>query len=117
MSDGPTEGKLRSLRIWPAATLLVVLWGIRILPGLLEEVSPQVMMVRFMAPALCCVFILLWWLFLSRASLKEKELGLIGLIAIVALTTTLADKSTLALQKKSAMPPSKDYEGYATRVL
>jgi hypothetical protein len=24
---------------------------------------------------------------------------------------------TLALQKKSAMPPSKDYEGYATRVL
>jgi serine/threonine protein kinase len=26
-------------------------------------------------------------------------------------------KYTLALQKKSAMPPSKDYEGYATRVL
>jgi 5'-nucleotidase len=25
--------------------------------------------------------------------------------------------TTLALQKKSAMPPSKDYEGYATRVL
>jgi hypothetical protein len=24
---------------------------------------------------------------------------------------------SLALQKKSAMPPSKDYEGYATRVL
>ena len=27
------------------------------------------------------------------------------------------DAYTLALQKKSAMPPSKDYEGYATRVL
>ena len=28
-----------------------------------------------------------------------------------------ARQFTLALQKKSAMPPSKDYEGYATRVL
>jgi hypothetical protein len=31
--------------------------------------------------------------------------------------SVLALDYTLALQKKSAMPPSKDYEGYATRVL
>jgi hypothetical protein len=30
---------------------------------------------------------------------------------------TIAEALTLALQKKSAMPPSKDNEGYATRVL
>jgi outer membrane protein assembly factor BamB len=51
------------------------------------------MMSRFMGPLVCAGLIVLWWLLLSRASLKEKALGLIGLVTIVIVTTLLADKS------------------------
>jgi outer membrane protein assembly factor BamB len=47
----------------------------------------------FMGPLVCAGLILLWWLFLSRASTKEKALGFIGLVTIATITTLLADKS------------------------
>lgn len=93
-SEGKTSvPRLRALRIWPAASLLVCLWALRIIPGLQPEMSMPIMMARFMGPLACAGLIVLWWLFLSRASLKEKLLGLIGLVAIVTATWFLSDKS------------------------
>ena len=84
---------VRVLRIWPAVLLLVSLWALRIIPGLYSEASMPVMMARFMGPLACGGLILLWWLFLSRATIMEKALGLLGLVIIVIITTLLADKT------------------------
>ncbi len=81
------------LRLWPAIVLVIGLWSLRIVPGLFEELSVPVMMARFMGPLVCAGLIVLWWLFLSRASLKEKALGVIALAVILAVTTVVADKT------------------------
>ena len=85
--------KIRSLRVWPAVLLIACLWGLRIIPGLFSDMSMPVMMASFMGPLVCAGLILLWWLFLSRALVKEKALGSIGLVVILAITTVLADKT------------------------
>ena len=87
------QSPYRVLRIWPAALLLVCLWGLRVVPGFFGEVSMPVMMARFMGPLVVAGLVVLWWLFLSRASWKEKIGGVLGLAAIVTVTTLLADKS------------------------
>jgi outer membrane protein assembly factor BamB len=38
-----------------------------------------------------------WWLFMSRATIKEKLSGLVGLVAIAIATTLLADKSMVGM--------------------
>jgi len=49
--------------------------------------------VAFAGPLLFAGLIALWWLFGSRARLSEKAVGFVGLAAIAAVTTALADKS------------------------
>ena len=92
-SGEPQPATMRRLLIWPAALLLVVMWGLRIATGIVGETSMPVMMARFMGPLVCAGLILLWWLFLSRASLKEKSFGLLGIAVMLAVTTALSDKS------------------------
>ena len=88
---------VRPLRIWPVVILLVCLWAARIVPGLYEEMSFPIMMARFMGPLVCAGLIVLWWVFLSRASLTEKASGVVGLATILIITTMLADKTIRGL--------------------
>jgi len=85
----------RALRIWPACLLVVILWTLKLsLQFVAASTSSfQVLIAWFMGPLVCAGLILLWWLFFSRASMKEKALGILGLIAIAAITMQLADKS------------------------
>ena len=46
-----------------------------------------------MGPLVCAALILLWWLLASRATWKEKLLGLVGLLVIAFAAHALADKS------------------------
>ncbi len=79
------------LRVWPAILLLVVMWMLRNFP--FQEASMLAMTSRFMVPLACSGLLILWWLFLSRASWKEKLAGLAGLAAIAVVSTMIADKS------------------------
>jgi len=90
----PQEQKAayRSLRIWPAIVLLVALWAIKLLLPLMDFTLP-VLMTWFFGPIVCGGLIVIWWLTLSRATWKERLGGLVGLGAILVLTTVLADKS------------------------
>jgi outer membrane protein assembly factor BamB len=84
---------LRPLRSWPAALLLVGLWTVSWLPRFFEEAAPPIMMAGMMGPLLFVLLILVWWVFLSRATVAEKVLGLLGLALIITVTSLLADKS------------------------
>ena len=84
---------VQHLRLWPLIVLLICLWGLRIGAGLVEELSFPVMMARFMAPLGFAGLIVLWWIFLSRATVKEKATGVLGLAIIALVTSVAADKT------------------------
>lgn len=92
-TDRQTKVAARPLRIWPVLLLLAVMWGLRSIPQLVENMSPELLPAAFFGPAACGLLILAWWLFFSRAQIKEKLLGLVGLVVIIGVTTALSDKS------------------------
>src|SRR5262245_7821014 len=79
-----TVDKSRTLRLWPALSLVVVTWIRKlVLPSMPEESFVTVIM-TFMGPMVCGLAILLWWLFASRATWKEKLFAVL-FIAIGAI--------------------------------
>ena len=83
----------RPLRVWPAVVLLLVLWGCRLVPELLEAQSMPIMMTKFMGPLVAAALVGVWWLFFSRALWREKIIVLVGVLAILFGANALADKS------------------------
>ena len=84
---------VRSLRVWPALMLVAAIWAVRIAPSLTDEPSMALMMASFMGPMAACALIAIWWLALSRATLKERLIGFVGLTIVMLVANSLADKS------------------------
>lgn len=93
------ESPFRSLRIWPAFFIVVLLWCLRIIPPMMaEEPSIALMMAAYMGPmVLSGMLVFIWWPFFSRASLKEKLIGFFGVLAIMGVTTAVADETVQSL--------------------
>ncbi len=72
----------RVLRWWPAAVILAAMAIVKAAPSLFESPPISLLMVAFMGPPAISLLLLLWWLFASRASIPEKLIGFVGLIAI-----------------------------------
>lgn len=72
----------KTLRWWPAALLVFLMVLLRKLPDTMESPSLPVFMAGFMGPAALGILILVWWVFASRASWKEKLIGLVSVGAI-----------------------------------
>jgi len=79
------------LRLWPAIALLVLLWGLRLFPLTVSEVTPTILSVGFFGPVLCALLIFIWWVAGSRAMRREKLIGALGLVALLALSTLISD--------------------------
>ncbi len=84
------------LRWWPAAACVASMIAMRLLPRITESVSPIVLMLAFMGPAVLGLLILVWWVLASRASRNEKIIGLfatfgIGLVATLLSHHTMRD--------------------------
>ena len=90
-TDTPTRS-YRPLRIWPAAVLLLGMVGLRLLSNL-SEGSMMLTMLALMGPMVLGIIVMLWWLTFSRATGREKIVGLIATAAAFGLTVFLADKS------------------------
>lgn len=80
-----------SLRIWPPVVLMIGMLIFRSLPSMLEDPPAQIWMSSAFGPALCGILILLWWLFFSRATGRERLIGFFGTILLGALTLVLID--------------------------
>lgn len=96
-SPAPATSTFRALRIWPAGLLLVCVWTLKLLIPFVDSsvLSRPMLFAWFLGPLVCTGLILLWWLFASRATMKEKTLGFVGVAAIAVITTLLADESLL----------------------
>jgi outer membrane protein assembly factor BamB len=84
---------LSPLRLWPALVLAALIWGLRSMPAMVDELSPAVFMVAFFGPAVCALLILVWWLAASRATRREKIAGAVGLLALLVVGTALSHPS------------------------
>ncbi len=73
---------LKTLRWWPAALLVIAMVLLRKLPDTMEAPSLPVFMLGFMGPAALAILVMLWWVVASRATWKEKLIGL-GAVAII----------------------------------
>ncbi len=89
-STGPAYQRLR---VWPPILLVVAMFVARWIPSLWENGPENVWMFSAFGPAVCGIAILLWWLLISRATIKERLVGFFGCIAAMALTTLVLDKS------------------------
>tara|TARA_R110002049_G_scaffold27321_2_gene94350 strand:+ start:619107 stop:620900 length:1794 start_codon:yes stop_codon:yes gene_type:complete len=83
------------LRWWPAAAFLVAMLACRLLLKFVESPSFLLMMVAYMGPAFFGLLVLFWWCFASRATGKEKVIGLFSVVAIAAVAIGLIHYSMI----------------------
>jgi outer membrane protein assembly factor BamB len=95
VSDGSVSrgsapaAKFRTLRVWPALLLVVLMVIARFGPAYMEGGPSDNWIIAVFGPLLCCVLILIWWLAASRATWKERVFGCLGVIAGLAVTLAL----------------------------
>ncbi len=105
--DIAVQGPLQnSLRWWPAAVLLAVMGTVKAVPTMMESPSLPVMMAGFMGPAVVGLLVVLWWLFASRASVKEKIAGFVGFVSLVVATSMLLHLSMQGMSTILYLVPS-----------
>ncbi|TWT97116.1 hypothetical protein [Neorhodopirellula pilleata] len=86
----PLAGESRTaLRTWPAIGLLSLMMIAKGLPWLFSEPPQSVQVASLLGPAAAALFLIVWWLFASRAGRKEKVGGLLGLGVVAGLTFLL----------------------------
>ncbi len=88
-SLSPIPSKWKPLRIWPLIILLAGMVVFRLLPSLVEDGPANIWMSAAFGPALCGILILIWWLVASRATMWERIVGFLGIIASLILTLVL----------------------------
>lgn len=86
---------LKPLRVWPPVLFVAAMVVARWLPSLIEDGPPNLWMSAAFGPLLCSILILLWWLIASRASVKERVIGLIACVAGIGVTAAAVDRSIL----------------------
>ncbi len=73
--------------------LLPLMIVFRLIPGLIENGPAMIWMLPAFGPALVGFAILGWWVTLSRARWLERLLGLVGVIALIAIVIGLSHPS------------------------
>ena len=76
---------IQPLRWWPALVLLVVMAVLRFGFHLVETQTMLLIQIRIFGPIVVAGLIVVWWLFFSRAGLREKLLALIGAMLLGAV--------------------------------
>jgi outer membrane protein assembly factor BamB len=81
------------LRWWPAAVVLCLMAVLKGLPSLFESPPLPLMMLGVMGPPAVGLLLFVWWLFASRAGVKEKLIGVVVLLLIAVATIALSHES------------------------
>ncbi|WP_459555978.1 PQQ-binding-like beta-propeller repeat protein [Lacunimicrobium album] len=96
-SSQPTQerimGRYRPLRVWPAIILLVGMIITRNLPAWWENGPTNLWASAAFGPALCGIFVLLWWLTASRATWQERLGGFLAVIVAFIASLVLMHPS------------------------
>ncbi|WP_339730273.1 PQQ-binding-like beta-propeller repeat protein [uncultured Gimesia sp.] len=90
-TTAPAVSELKPLRIWPPILLLIGMVVTRLMPRLVESDSALPIMMAVFGPLVCGGLILVWWLLASRATWKEKLIGLFVVLLAGGATLALID--------------------------
>ncbi|MFI4852624.1 MAG: PQQ-binding-like beta-propeller repeat protein [Gimesia chilikensis] len=91
------QTKRDSLRWWPALFIVIVMLILRLLPMFFESPPLPVMMLGLMGPSVAGLLLLPWWLFASRAAIREKLIGLAGLFFIGGMAVMFDHSSIIGM--------------------
>ena len=92
-SSQTNPSRFRLLRIWPPLLLIAGMVVMRFLPNLVQDGPSTILMAPAFGPMLCGILIILWWLFASRATWRERITGFVGVLVAVFVTLMLVDPS------------------------
>ncbi len=84
------EAARPSLRLWPGVVAVALQWLLRF--GL-PLVAPDAGMIPFVGEIVAAVAVLVWWLFFSRAAWIERLGAIVLMLAAMALTPKIIDRS------------------------
>ncbi|QDT08435.1 PQQ-binding-like beta-propeller repeat protein [Planctomycetes bacterium K23_9] len=90
-----SSSDFRPLRIWPALVLLVGMAITRFVPPMIEDAPILLLMVSVIGPVVLGGLLLIWWLTLSRATMKERIVGFVGTLIIAGGSMALLDKTMI----------------------
>src|SRR6266516_4920083 len=91
-SNSPvTLSASRPLRVWPAVILVALMVITRFVPAFLEGGLAKYWMFAMMGPLVGCLLLVIWWLAVSLATLKERVFGFLGLVAVFAMIMVLVE--------------------------
>ncbi|MBA4032833.1 MAG: alcohol dehydrogenase, partial [Planctomyces sp.] len=85
----PPPALTHTLRWWPAALLVLAMLLLRMIPAFVESPSLPVIFTSFLGPAVAALLVLGWWLAISRATIRERILGAVGTVALIAVAILL----------------------------
>ncbi|XZE34242.1 PQQ-binding-like beta-propeller repeat protein [Pirellulaceae bacterium SH501] len=77
--------QVAGLRTWPAFLLIAAMIALRSLLTFVDSPGLTVRLLAFAGPAFVSIFLLLWWVFLSRAPVHSRLVGTLGFLAIAVL--------------------------------
>ncbi len=83
--------KLMPLRVWPAIVILLLMAALKSASFFLPLETAAVMITVILGPVLLGAMVILWWVTFSRASVKERLLGLGGVVLSAAAAHFLVD--------------------------
>ena len=82
---------LKPYRIWPLIIIAILMFALRLLPKFFEDPPEMIWMTSILGPLVGCLLILICWLTVSRALIREKLIGLAGVVVSLILTIILVD--------------------------
>jgi outer membrane protein assembly factor BamB len=88
-SHNPAPAR-RPLRLWPGIAIVTVQL---VLQFVVPAFAPDALIFGVLGGALGCVLVLAWWLFFSRAAWIERLGAIVLVVAAIAATMPLLDKS------------------------
>ncbi len=84
---------VKPLRAWPVLLLVGLMMFARALPNRLEGGMSSYWWIGLAGPLVACLLLIVWWLAASRATARERIVGLLGLLGAGALSQVLAHPS------------------------
>lgn len=89
-ADPRTPASQVTLRLWPALTIVLLMWGVMIGSALLFPETMIQFMSAFMGPQVALLLMVLWWLFASRVPWRERLIGLAICAALIGAAVYFA---------------------------
>ena len=92
----------KPIRVWPPTLLMGGMVLARWLPSLIEDGPAMLWMSAAFGPVLCGLLIIVWWIVASRATVRERMVGALGMI-VAAITWFVVPMAYSAIEERRVL--------------